>query len=83
MASWVAELVPSPTDCHTACNRGRTLNPIGPSLAPSKLTEPIITASRKGMPATWDMFASPASGTRMPSAVPRRSNTEIREKRLK
>ena len=47
--------------------------------APSKLTEPIITASRGTVPASGGSFASPASGRRTPTSSPRRSQIPIRE----
>jgi hypothetical protein len=53
------------------------------SEAPSKVTEPIITASSGTVPGADCNAASPDSGLRTPSSRPRASNGEIRENRLK
>ena len=53
-----------------------------PSAAPSKVTEPIITASSGTVPGSGSSAARPDSGRRTPMSRPRRSQIEIREKRL-
>ena len=56
---------------------------IGPSLNPSNVTDPIITATNATMPGSGSSRVSRDSGRRMPSTPSRRSNGEIRENRLK
>ena len=53
------------------------------SAAPSKVTAPIITASRATVPATGLSAGSPESGRRRPSRPSRRSTGDRRENRLK
>jgi hypothetical protein len=51
--------------------------------APSKVTEPIITATSAAVPGSGSNAARPESGTRSPISSPRRSTGDRREKRLK
>jgi hypothetical protein len=62
---------------------GAMLVQIGASPAPSKVTEPIITASSGTVPAPALKWASPDSGGRRPSSPSRVSHGEMRENRLK
>jgi hypothetical protein len=62
---------------------GAMLVQIEASEAPSKVTEPIITASSGTVPAPGLSAASPDSGLRRPTTPSRVSNGDSREKRLK
>ena len=62
---------------------GRMSVKIGPSLKPSKVTEPMTTAMKTTVPASGSKRVSPDSGRRMPSTPSRRSNADMRANRLK
>ena len=51
--------------------------------APSKVTEPIITASSGTVPGSGSSCARPDSGRRSPTSPSRRAKGDRREKRLK
>ena len=51
--------------------------------APSKVTEPIITASSGTVPTARGSSGSPDNGLRSPTSPARVSNGDSREKRLK
>ena len=55
----------------------------GASEAPSKVTEPIMTASSGTVPGPVVKFERPDSGRRRPISSPLRASGEMRLKRLK
>ena len=55
----------------------------GASEAPSKVTEPMITASSGTVPAAAGSGGRPESGLRRPTSPSSRLTGDIREKRLK
>ena len=54
-----------------------------PWLSPSNVTVPIITTTKKTVPVIGSSRGRPPSGGRRPISRPRRSHSEMREKKLK